>query len=64
MFRRKKRDEKERSDSGRQYWARRPSPLDALSLQLPDPQPADGEDKTEVYPDEIDPEWSDPDTAE
>jgi hypothetical protein len=65
MFRRTKRESKKRPDSDRaQYWPRTPSGLDALSGRLPGPQPVDGEGKTEVYPDEIDPEWADPDTAE
>lgn len=67
MFRRKKRDPKERHpDSGaeRQLWTRHPSALDALSGRLPDPEPVDDEDKSQIYPDEIDPEWADPDTAE
>lgn len=65
MFRRTKRESKKRPDSDRaQYWQRKPGGLDALSGRLPSPQPDDGEGKTEVYPDEIDPEWADPDTAE
>jgi hypothetical protein len=67
VFWRKKRKPKEPpSDSAAdaQIWTREPSALDALSGRLPDPERVGDQDKSDVYPDEIDPEWADPDTAE
>jgi hypothetical protein len=34
-----------------------------MTGQFPGPEPGEGKDKSEVYADEIDPEWADPDTA-
>ena len=48
---------------GRQVWLRTPNPLDAVTGQFPSPDPGDGNDG-EIYPDEIDPAWRDPETAE
>lgn len=67
MFRRKKRDSKTQQDdpsADAQVWTRQPGALDALSGRLPDPEPDDGKDKNRIYPDEIDPEWADPDSAD
>jgi len=67
MFGRRKAAAKKRpADSGdhAQFWARTPGPLDAMTGQFPGPEPVQGKDKSEVYPDEIDPEWADPDTAD
>jgi hypothetical protein len=48
---------------GRQVWLRTPNPLDAVTGQFPSPDPRAGNDG-EIYPDEIDPAWRDPETAE
>jgi hypothetical protein len=65
LWRRKKRDANKRHDDPaekRQYWDRNPQPLDAMTNSggVPDIGSGPGE----VYPDEIDPEWRGPQSAE
>jgi hypothetical protein len=48
---------------GRQVWLRTPNPLDAVTGQFPGPDSGGG-DAGEIYADEIDPAWRDPETAE
>jgi hypothetical protein len=49
---------------GRQVWLRTPNALDAVTGQFPSAEPAAGNDRGEIYADEIDPAWRDPETAE
>jgi hypothetical protein len=49
---------------GRQVWLRTPSPLEAITGQFPSGGPAADNDGGEIYADEIDPAWRDPETTE
>jgi hypothetical protein len=49
---------------GRQVWLRTPSPLEAITGKFSSPDPSAGNDPGEIYADEIDPAWRDPETAE
>jgi hypothetical protein len=49
-------------DDSTQVWLRRPSGIEALTGQ--EALPVVGDDVGEIYPDELDPDWVDPGTAE
>jgi hypothetical protein len=65
LWRRKRRREQPASakQSVRQYWEHTPTPTDALGGSNPSLGLVDDSKPAEIYPDEIDPAWADPDTA-
>ena len=65
FWRRKKSNAEKRGEDPSdklQHWERDPSPLDAVAGR--GAMPDTGKGTGEVYPDEIDPEWRDPESAE
>lgn len=48
---------------GRQIWLRRTNPIEAITGQYGDWEPVVGDEPGQVYDDEIDPAWRDPETA-